>query len=605
MNNPKEQIILKMSQAIQKAEDRGLSGDRIEMLLAHFKKDYNLTDSEFAEFRSQAYELINESKRLYWTCPNCGANLDHGEKCDCKEEKDISKDKKDVNPQHIETKPKLTNSLKDPDLPEESDDPRTWLQYKESSNTLDESTKAQLKKADEVLKNYNSSYQERMEANAIINKHKRGKTAAQWKADSKKVMTKEPKRSKLDNRNLNVDKSHTFDDFGTAYAHKGMDEKRRLLKIRGKSNEEIAEYEHNKKTEKAMESIHKDDLYKKRQERKNPVDVNEKKRKDEYKVEENDDPRTWGESLFKEFIIGLHNILEDNSNRKYFLQYLKSYQTLSESILDPINKERCSDIFKNDVMIPKVRTFILSVINDFKKQVNFPIEIKNIYMIGSSTGYQYTITSDIDLEIETDLDQSKFNQIFKIIPKGVILPGTERPLNIFILKNQEKYDFDKAENVYDIMENKFIKETNKKIKDIPYQYIKDLSTFFMNGCELALNKFDRDVQEMKEYLRLNPQTMEISEKEKHDAITRKLVDIRNDIDVVRMAHHIIFAFEKEGYEDMPFKINIDVPGKGDPRYSVNNLVYKMIDKFGYLERLDAASKEGKKLIKEVESKYGK
>ena len=23
---------------------------------------------------------------LYWTCPNCGANLDAGERCDCREE---------------------------------------------------------------------------------------------------------------------------------------------------------------------------------------------------------------------------------------------------------------------------------------------------------------------------------------------------------------------------------------------------------------------------------------------------------------------------------------------------------------------------------------
>jgi hypothetical protein len=26
--------------------------------------------------------FLNE-KPLYWTCPYCGANLDHGEKCDC------------------------------------------------------------------------------------------------------------------------------------------------------------------------------------------------------------------------------------------------------------------------------------------------------------------------------------------------------------------------------------------------------------------------------------------------------------------------------------------------------------------------------------------
>ena len=29
----------------------------------------------------------------YWTCPDCGANLDHGEKCDCKNE--TSKNKKE------------------------------------------------------------------------------------------------------------------------------------------------------------------------------------------------------------------------------------------------------------------------------------------------------------------------------------------------------------------------------------------------------------------------------------------------------------------------------------------------------------------------------
>ena len=29
-----------------------------------------------------------EQGMKYWTCPKCGANLDHGEKCDCEECKD-------------------------------------------------------------------------------------------------------------------------------------------------------------------------------------------------------------------------------------------------------------------------------------------------------------------------------------------------------------------------------------------------------------------------------------------------------------------------------------------------------------------------------------
>lgn len=26
--------------------------------------------------------------KYYWTCPECGANLDPGEKCDCKEQEE-------------------------------------------------------------------------------------------------------------------------------------------------------------------------------------------------------------------------------------------------------------------------------------------------------------------------------------------------------------------------------------------------------------------------------------------------------------------------------------------------------------------------------------
>jgi len=26
---------------------------------------------------------------FYWTCPDCNANLDHGERCDCKDTKEF------------------------------------------------------------------------------------------------------------------------------------------------------------------------------------------------------------------------------------------------------------------------------------------------------------------------------------------------------------------------------------------------------------------------------------------------------------------------------------------------------------------------------------
>ena len=51
---------------------------------------------------------------------------------------------------------------------------------------------------------------------------------------------------------------------------------------------------------------------------------------------------------------------------------------------------------------------------------------------------------------------------------------------------------------------------------------------------------------------------------------------------------------------MPFRVNIEMVNQGDPRYAINNLIYKMCDRFGYFEKLDNAVEEGYKLIEELE-----
>lgn len=291
----------------------------------------------------------------------------------------------------------------------------------------------------------------------------------------------------------------------------------------------------------------------------------------DYTIEETDDDRTYG-----------------------------NIKSMNESVLDPINKERCKDIFKNDKMIPSARKFILDILADFKRQINFHFEVKNIYMIGSSTGFQYSATSDIDIEVESNIPKNKMNQILNIIPKGTFLPNTQKPINFFVLEDGNTYNFDHAENVYDIKENKWLKQTEKSKHNIPYQYIKDLSQFFMNGCDLTLSKFNQDKKEIQEYMGLDPKVQEISEKEKAEAIDRKINDIKNDIDAITMAHHVIFSFEQEGYNDMPFKLRIDMEKNDDPRYSVNNLVYKMIDRFGYLDKLNDAKKDAINIVKDAE-----
>ena len=67
-----------------------------------------------------------------------------------------------------------------------------------------------------------------------------------------------------------------------------------------------------------------------------------------------------------------------------------------------------------------------------------------------------------------------------------------------------------------------------------------------------------------------------------------------------MAHHVIFAFENEGYEGKPFKISVQGLNDPDPRYSVNNLIYKMLDRHGYNDKMKDILKTGLAKIKDVE-----
>jgi hypothetical protein len=51
---------------------------------------------------------------------------------------------------------------------------------------------------------------------------------------------------------------------------------------------------------------------------------------------------------------------------------------------------------------------------------------------------------------------------------------------------------------------------------------------------------------------------------------------------------------------MPFKVSINYQHE-DPRFSMNSMVYKMCDTFGYIEKVSSKAKELGIFVKEVET----
>jgi hypothetical protein len=273
-------------------------------------------------------------------------------------------------------------------------------------------------------------------------------------------------------------------------------------------------------------------------------------------------------------------------------------EVLMESILDPVRKERFSLVFdENDVMRPEVKQWINEKIQQWKTGIGIEFEMKDLRLYGSSTGYQYTDTTDIDLHVSTSLTEEQIKEIGKLIKLGNIFDNDKNPVTLFLLAAGEVEDMRKYENLYDIDTDEWIKKSDKNTFEVPYGYILELSEFFMNAFDLSLSQYDRAKHEYQTYLELDPTKQEITEEEKKRAVDKSLLDLKTAHDRLRLGRQILMSFAKEGYEEgKDFQIHIMYNSAKDPRLSVNNAIYKMLERFGYDTKMKDAIKEAKKII---------
>jgi len=283
--------------------------------------------------------------------------------------------------------------------------------------------------------------------------------------------------------------------------------------------------------------------------------------------------------------------------KTFFSDYKLPKNFVTESVLDPVQKERCREIFDaNDKMLPEVKKQILDRFLEWKKGLDETFSIDAVYLIGSSSGFQYTPTSDVDITIVShDYTDDIWDRVKDTMPNGNNLEGTQHPVNYFIRTDMnEKL----AENIYDIQKDEWLKKTDKAVIDIHMPYIVEMARFFMNAFDLTLKEYERDKMDYLQLKDLDPTKMEISEDERAKALADKLTELKADLDSIRMGNHILRGFLHEAYEeeDGIFEVHIEIKGGDDPRLSPNNLVYKLLERYGYREKIDTTISEAEAFL---------
>lgn len=302
-------------------------------------------------------------------------------------------------------------------------------------------------------------------------------------------------------------------------------------------------------------------------------------------------------------IRNIKNILNETSE-------LLNDVVLQESMLDPVNKTRCREIFdENDIMKPEVVNYIKKSFELWYEQLNPDMKIFNVdhyAAIGSSTGFQYTDTSDVDIQVIISMkdghDFSETRKLISILPNGNDLPGTKHPVNYFFIDINNPTDFEKVENFYNIETKIWEKKQEAGVNNVPLLYVREIARLFTDSLDLMLGRFNRDLEYLNEALKYNPEVQDISENEKAEAVDKCITQLKSDVDSMRLADKLIHGFRLEAYDDKNFfHISINYMDDNDPRKSMNEAIYKTLDKFQYREKLWEKIKIGQELLDKINS----
>jgi hypothetical protein len=241
----------------------------------------------------------------------------------------------------------------------------------------------------------------------------------------------------------------------------------------------------------------------------------------------------------------------------------------------------------------------MTKIEEWQRGTNLDFKLGDIHFYGSATGYQYTDTADIDLHAEINLTAAEIDEkkLGRLQHLGTLLDNEKNPISLFLLPTDEPSEStDKYENLYDIKTDQWLKKTPKNEYKIPFNYVLQLSKFFMNAFDLTMSNYKRTKQLLMTYNNLDPEQQEITDKEKKEAVEKALFDFKAAHDEVRLSISIARSFVNEGYSGNEFHTHMFYNEDNDPRMSMNNAIYKMLDKFGYLTSMVDLRKDAKEVL---------
>lgn len=230
----------------------------------------------------------------------------------------------------------------------------------------------------------------------------------------------------------------------------------------------------------------------------------------------------------------LHTNSIDTINQLKEILGIKEKHRIYNSILNP------AIWATEDAIKPDVLNTLLKVANTFYKDTELTVPLENIYFLGSTAGYNWTPTSDIDLHLVIDFAKigddeelvknyvdglkSKWNQAHDI-------KIGNHPVEVYI---QDKSETNNSQSVYSLMKSTWVKKPKHEDIKVDKDAIKKKYKQLVQSINVAIQ--EQDINKIKK-------------------LTKRIYDMRQA------------GLDKRG------------------EYSTENLVFKLLRSTGYINKL--------------------
>ena len=249
---------------------------------------------------------------------------------------------------------------------------------------------------------------------------------------------------------------------------------------------------------------------------------------------------------------------------------LESVTNLSKDDLDPTVFQARPD------GLPILRDSIkIQILKDID-EIRAVLPVVRFFIIGSILTKNYDHVTDLDVSVQVDeqlVDSIAVAEVMYLLKRlnGRMASDTTHPINYYIVT--EEYDESKAEAIYDVVNDRWIKEPKTYEPDVEKWSLKFQDT--LKSIDVGTGELRRDLIDMAEIMNLgtpNVKRLRFLMKQKLsqiDELVKQLINTNRNVKTLRQ-----MAFDR-------FMTPAELQLYGARNQLPENILYKLLEKYYY------------------------